>query len=608
MNDLTNILSRYLPDEYTAVSYAISVGDKVYSGGCGEGDIGKSTFNVASVSKVYCAVAVMQLVQRGTVSLDTPVVNYLKDLEYKDKRFEKVTLRQCLSHSCGLPGTQWKGFSVLSEQDEDYYSYVREYLKHNMLKEEPGVYSVYCNDGFTIAEMVVAQMSGMSYSEYVKTHITEPIGAHSTRFADTLNAEYPLVKPKKKTSEKLLCMGAAGVSTTMLDLIPFGKLFLKENSILTEHSKEEMAKKQGKTFLSYDQKSELYGLGWDNVDYRFEGYNLGDNVLQKGGNSFRFSTQFLVVPKYNAVLAISQSHDCKLDHTAVLLRLFAALMAQQSENIISGTHLPSKTDIEAYSGDYFVPSAQLCLKIEGSTADIIKKSYRDKERTVTKALHWVGGHFVDDKNHVYLLEKHEGKAYMLTELNGRLSPMAQKAQPMGEWNSAWDSRLGKLFVAVDFTKSDIVISDIMTGFAVEKSDVQGVYMLSFSGRSDTGVYGFFEAAVIATSDDEGASFLSTPGNPSRDLIYPEFYSEGGSDFCKVASYKYQAVQSLPVYNGETFEQGAGIYRIESKLETLPDCPEEGRILVMNDKAVTVYDSLSEAEYKPLEQGIIAFVK
>ena len=65
----------------------------------------KSTYNVASVSKIYCAVAVMQLVEQGKIDLDTPVCEYLPRFYMPDERFRKITLRHCLSHTSGLPGT-----------------------------------------------------------------------------------------------------------------------------------------------------------------------------------------------------------------------------------------------------------------------------------------------------------------------------------------------------------------------------------------------------------------------------------------------------------------------------------------------------------------------
>ncbi|MFR9255378.1 MAG: serine hydrolase [Merdibacter sp.] len=66
------------------------------------------TYNVASVSKIYCTAAVMILVQRGLVELDTPVVQYA---DFKcSMKIIKITVRHLLNHASGLPGTQWKGF------------------------------------------------------------------------------------------------------------------------------------------------------------------------------------------------------------------------------------------------------------------------------------------------------------------------------------------------------------------------------------------------------------------------------------------------------------------------------------------------------------------
>ena len=64
----------------------------------------------------------------------------------------------CLDHSSGLPGTQWKHFSVSTTSKFDYYSEVLNYLSNSTLKADPGTYSTYCNDGFTLAEMVVSKV------------------------------------------------------------------------------------------------------------------------------------------------------------------------------------------------------------------------------------------------------------------------------------------------------------------------------------------------------------------------------------------------------------------------------------------------------------------
>ena len=89
-----------------------------------------------------------------------------------DERYKKITVRHCLNHASGLPGTQWKHFSathVGAADNEEYYQEVYDYLAKCHLKADPGYYCVYCNDGFTLAEMVVAEVAGMPFGEFVSS-------------------------------------------------------------------------------------------------------------------------------------------------------------------------------------------------------------------------------------------------------------------------------------------------------------------------------------------------------------------------------------------------------------------------------------------------------
>ena len=191
---LSAILGMNLKKDYTSVSYAIMRHGEILAAdslGTQGGEEKKPadtncTYNVASVSKIYCTVAVMQLVEQGKLDLDEPIVTYLPRFKMLDDRYRQITLRHCLSHSSGLPGTQWKHFSASDVSHDTYYEEVYDYMAHSYLKAAPGEYSVYCNDGFTLAEMAVAAVSGMSYAQYCKDHITEPIGAHSSRLSPCL--------------------------------------------------------------------------------------------------------------------------------------------------------------------------------------------------------------------------------------------------------------------------------------------------------------------------------------------------------------------------------------------------------------------------------------
>lgn len=226
----SDFLSMTLAKDYTSVSYALQInGELAAADALGWQDqpgkiaaTPQCTYNVASVSKIYCTAAVMILVQRGLVELDAPVVQYVPDFKMLDEDYKKITVRHLLNHASGLPGTQWKGFSVTALTERDYYQEVLDYLAISHLKAKPGEYSVYCNDGFTLAEIVVARVSGQRYSEFLRENITDPIGAGSTRTIENRNPENPLVHEKKKPAELLLVEGAGGLTTSMIDLCKFG--------------------------------------------------------------------------------------------------------------------------------------------------------------------------------------------------------------------------------------------------------------------------------------------------------------------------------------------------------------------------------------------------
>ena len=614
---LSEILLYGLAKDFTSVSYAIMKdGELLACDSLGtQGDEAKteatttSTYNVASVSKIYCAVAVMQLVEQGKVDLDTPVCEYLPRFYMPDERFRKITLRHCLSHTSGLPGTQWKGFSVSNIEGADYYADVYDYMANNYLKAEPGAYAVYCNDGFTLAEMVVAEVTGEPYADYCMNYITGPIHAPSTRLAPNRNPEYPLVHEKNRTEELLLIQGGAGFTTCMSDLCTFGNHFLIDSSIISNKSKAEMAKKQGRTFLKSDESSTTYGLGWDTVCYTHPDYDLGDGVLLKGGNSFQFTTKFIVIPKYNAALAISETHDCRMDVT--ILRMFAVAMLEQGINIYKNfTPIPEEY-IAENAGTYLVPSGILHFHMYGAHCSITMDDTRGGTREWLKPLYFDGTRFHGEENRTLTFEKYGDDNYALLCYNGITSPMAQKVLPAPAVSETWKNRVGKKYIVANATPYDIVINEIMSGFQISfLEDNEGIIMLSFSGSENSGVYGLFEAAVKPIDDNRATGFLNTPSNPSRDLISPIFSLRDGIEYCTCASYRYRDASTLPLYAGEGFEEPEAEnkgYRFEYQLAKLPEIPEGRRLMVLDENLTCTYDSLTSKAYSPMDKGYILFV-
>jgi CubicO group peptidase (beta-lactamase class C family) len=135
-------------------------------------------FNMASMGKMFTAVAVMQLVQQGKIALTEEVGRYLPDFPNEAVRTQ-VTVEQLLTHTSGM-GNFWE---QLDEKAKDHYRSVSDYIPlfaHEKLLFEPGKGFAYSNNGFTVLGLIIEAVSGKSYFDYVKENIYLPCGMADT--------------------------------------------------------------------------------------------------------------------------------------------------------------------------------------------------------------------------------------------------------------------------------------------------------------------------------------------------------------------------------------------------------------------------------------------
>ena len=111
---------------------------------------GDELYGIGSVSKIYTTVAVMQLAEDGKVSLDAPVTRYLPDFKMADERYKDITVRMLLNHSSGILGTGLSDAMLFGEASTRAHDTLLEKLSTQRLAADPGSFSVYCNDGFTL--------------------------------------------------------------------------------------------------------------------------------------------------------------------------------------------------------------------------------------------------------------------------------------------------------------------------------------------------------------------------------------------------------------------------------------------------------------------------
>ncbi len=135
-------------------------------------------FNLGSMNKMFTAVAIAQLAEQGRLSFDDKVGKHLPD--YPNKAVaEKVTIHHLLTHTSGL-GSYW---NAKFEQKKDSIKTVADYLAlfaDEAPRFEPGERFDYSNSGFIVLGAVIEKVSGQSYYDYVREHISKPAGMSNT--------------------------------------------------------------------------------------------------------------------------------------------------------------------------------------------------------------------------------------------------------------------------------------------------------------------------------------------------------------------------------------------------------------------------------------------
>jgi CubicO group peptidase (beta-lactamase class C family) len=139
-----------------------------------------TVFRIASMTKSFTAVAILQLRDEGGLSLDDPAERYvpeLKSLRYPTGDSPRITIRHLLSHSAGFPEDNPWGDQQLADTDDELSRMIRGGIPFS---SAPGTAYEYSNYGFAILGRIVANVSKMPYSRYVSERILQPLGMSST--------------------------------------------------------------------------------------------------------------------------------------------------------------------------------------------------------------------------------------------------------------------------------------------------------------------------------------------------------------------------------------------------------------------------------------------
>lgn len=219
------------------LALAITRGDQVlYVQGYGNAGNGQpvtpqTQFLIASVSKSFTAMAIMQLVEAGKIDLDAPVQRYLPEFTLADPAAaSQITVRHLLNHTSGLSEPS---YSDLQHPQPGTIAERVTSLRIARPVARPGTEYHYFNPNYGILARVVEVVSGQPFSDYLNEHIFQPLGMEHTISAVTFQEGQE--KADHLAAGHLLMFGMAipfsegngyvggsgGVITTAEDLAPF---------------------------------------------------------------------------------------------------------------------------------------------------------------------------------------------------------------------------------------------------------------------------------------------------------------------------------------------------------------------------------------------------
>ncbi len=215
-------------------------------------------FQIASVSKSFVAVSILQLVEAGKLTLDQTIDKYFPDMP----NAELITIHQLLTHTSGLySGDDLTNYSQVTTVDEII---APAFKSSNLYYEEPGTYSIYSNLGYDVLGAIIEQVSGQTYADYIEEHVLIPAGMTQSG----LNMEGLVLEnmatayngnisegDEAKVLHPSFGYSSGGLHSTAMDLYKYDRA-LHSNLLISQESYDLMTQESSKV------GTKSYGYGW----------------------------------------------------------------------------------------------------------------------------------------------------------------------------------------------------------------------------------------------------------------------------------------------------------------------------------------------------------
>ncbi|MBN6185537.1 beta-lactamase family protein [Aneurinibacillus sp. BA2021] len=238
-------------------------------------------FAIGSLTKSFTAMAILQLHQKGALNIYEPIDRYFPSYPFA----KQVTIHHLLTHSSGLP---------MNKGDRKY--------EELTLMYPPGTKQNYCNEGYILMGRIIEQASGLSYDEYITTHIFRPLHMNDSGFNLSQRFIQNKARGHKKMHGSWVALGmnygtrfsSGGLYSTVEDLYKWDRA-LYTDTLLRRPLREKMLTPQMKQ----------YGYGWHIEERR------GHKLTEHGGYALGFSAEIIRDTTSQDVVILLSNHSDK---------------------------------------------------------------------------------------------------------------------------------------------------------------------------------------------------------------------------------------------------------------------------------------------------------
>lgn len=289
-----------------------------------------TVYQAASNTKTITAIAIMRLCEEGKIDLDDPVEKYLTRWHLAQTGFDndKVTIRRILSHTAGLSREGYP--SVLPSKE---IPPVEEILTGKNKDEpdvrviiEPGTRFMYSGGGFTLLQLVIEEITGEKYTDFIKKEILIPLGINqNTDFNLTPKIEH-LVATGYDSEGKpyeyyyFIESDACGsLSTNIMDFSKIVQTYITNNEILNDSNRIVKAKTLESMYTPIAKIQGIIGADSVGLSFFMETLDNGVKIISHGGSNRGFKSNFWIDPRSgDGLVVLTNSRNGEAFYTNVL--------------------------------------------------------------------------------------------------------------------------------------------------------------------------------------------------------------------------------------------------------------------------------------------------